>query len=364
MLGVHRFRILQRDILLFIATACFVCFSLLAAFITALDAAEPFGAFRTVQDSLFLAIPLLSMGCATRWRIDAIVRLIWVFLSLSMVSLILQVVLFITAARLPALAYHDSLSVRFGSLWDDPNAFPMMLALFVPLLLFRFTSIAAAIFTLVSAVIVIVAAQSLTCAVSVAICFMAALVLRLSDRIPAAGVATKACVILFLLLLAIAVIDIGVLKPIVVEWQQSKAPSITAHISDFERADVHPLFFLGLTPTGVKGESGWLNMLLNQGILFTAVYGVFIITGIVRAADAALNCSIQEKGVFYGAFCFQVAFAVSLFNLPNNTVFPLNMIDYILWSIIYMWGRGERPESQGSISTELGRGRYGGKTVR
>jgi hypothetical protein len=341
-LGVPRFRILERDLMLFIATACFASISLLLALINALQAAEPFGPLRTAQDSIFLAIPLFSMGCGTRWHIDKIVRLIWVFLWLSMISLVLQVVLFITTDRLPALAYHDSLSVRFGSIWDDSNAFPMMLALFVPLILFRFTSIAATIFTVVVTVMVIVAAQSLTCAVSVAICFMAALVLRLSDHISAAGLATKACIILFVLPLTIAVIDIGALKSIIVAWQQEKAPSIAAHILDFDRYYAQPLSFLGLAPAGVKGECGWLNLLLNQGILLTALYSMFIITGIVQAATAALDCSIQEKGLFYGAFCFQVAFAVSLFILPNNLVFPLNMIDYILWSIVYMWRRARR----------------------
>ena len=118
------------------------------------------------------------------------------------------------------------------------------------------------ILTVVGAVAVIVAAQSITCAISVAICFMAALVLRLSDRISAAGLATKACVILVVSLLTIAVVDIGALTSIVVAWQQEKTPSITAHLSDFERlVDAHPLSFLGIAPTGVMGECGWLNLL-------------------------------------------------------------------------------------------------------
>lgn len=154
----------------------------------------------------------------------------------------------------------------------------MMLALFVPLILFRFTSIAAAILTVLGALGVIVAAQSLTCLISVSISFMAALVLRLSDRISAAGLATKSLVIIFLSLLAIAGVgvDIGALKSIVVAWQQVKAESITAHLSNFEtQVDAHPLSFLGVAPTGVMGECGWLNLLLNQGILLTALYGVF-----------------------------------------------------------------------------------------
>ena len=280
---------------------------------------------------------VLPTGYGTRNHIDTIVRLIWVFLSLSMVWLVLQVVLFMTIGRLPALAYHDLLSVRFGSIWDDPNAFPMMLAVFVPLVLFRFRSIAALSLTVVGAVAVIVAAQSITCAISVAICFIAALVLRLSDRTSTVGLVTKACVILVVSLLTIAVVDIGALTSIGVAWQQEKTPSITAHLSDFERlVAAHPLSFLGIAPTGVIGESGWLNLLTNQGMLLTALYGVFIISGIRQAATVAINCSIQEKGLFYGAFCFQVAFAVSLFMLPNNLVFPLNMINYILWSIVYM----------------------------
>ena len=151
-LGECRLRILKRDIPIFVATSFFVCSSPLVAVIAAPHVAEPLFLWEWVGGDLLLVVPLLSMGYGTRVlptgygtrdHIDTIVRLIWVFLSLSMVWLVLQVVLFMTIGRLPALAYHNSLSVRFGSIWDDPNAFPMMLAVFVPLVLFRFRSIAA-----------------------------------------------------------------------------------------------------------------------------------------------------------------------------------------------------------------------------
>jgi hypothetical protein len=332
----HKFRLPERDSLLFVATACFVCFSLLLGFILSPRSAE-LAFLRPFECSIFLIIPLLSMGWGTRCPIDTIARPIWVFLWLSLLFLTLQVVLFITTGRLPALAYEESLTVRFGSIWDDPNSFPMMLALFVPMVLFRFTYITVAIITILIALLIIVLAQSITCAVSLAICFIAAFVLRFSDRLSISALAMKVYIILFVIFLPIAIVETEMLKAIFVGWQEEKAPSIAAHLIDFDRFDVLPFSFLGIAPTGVTGESGWLNLLLNQGILLTSLYAMFIITGIRQAAAAALHCSTQEKGLFYGAFCFQVAFAVSLFILPTNLVFPLNIINYILWSIVYIW---------------------------
>ncbi len=63
---------------------------------------------------------------------DLITRILVVYAVVCVVAEIVQVALFLWADRLPALAYANSPSVRFGSVLDDPNGFAVVLAALIP----------------------------------------------------------------------------------------------------------------------------------------------------------------------------------------------------------------------------------------
>lgn len=56
----------------------------------------------------------------------------WLFLA----GTLIQLILFISMNRLPALAYEGTLSIRFGSWLDDPNGYSFLLSLFFFMLFF------------------------------------------------------------------------------------------------------------------------------------------------------------------------------------------------------------------------------------
>lgn len=108
----------------------------------------------------------------------------------------------------------------------------------------------------------------------------------------------------------------------------NKAGSIHGHLNIlFYLEDIQFDQIMGLNPLTNYGESGYVNMFLNFGILFLSVYiliGLITIWRLLR-----LIRSYNEKpgvGLFYGAFFFSIAYYIGMFNLPIDTIFPLNLI--------------------------------------
>ncbi len=74
------------------------------------------------------------------WASGLIGRVIVVYAFVCIAVEIVQVALFLLADRLPALAYADSPSVRFGSVLDDPNGFAVLLAALIPVTWFTLSA--------------------------------------------------------------------------------------------------------------------------------------------------------------------------------------------------------------------------------
>jgi hypothetical protein len=69
-----------------------------------------------------------------------IARVIVVYAVVCIVAEVVQVALYLIADRLPALAYADSPSVRFGSVLDDPNGFAVVIAALIPTVWFTLSA--------------------------------------------------------------------------------------------------------------------------------------------------------------------------------------------------------------------------------
>ena len=266
-------------------------------------------------------------------------RWISVFLVLSILVELIQLALFFGVGRLPALAYSNSISVRFGSIWDDPNGFAFMLTFLIPFVLAKRINLLtkAALFVVLS--IMMLLTQSLTGIFAFAVALIVGvftLGLLLKDS-------TYWKQGLFLLLsyvfTAILVFSVVMNLEIVKEFLLLKSGSIEDHIELM--GVIHQasaLNYLGLGPKGVVSETGYINILYNLGIVYFLAYLVMLGYTLFRLVRAIRdNQGRRGVEVYYGAFFFVLSFAIGMGNLPLDGVFPLNLI--LVVCLLFTYGR-------------------------
>ena len=94
---------------------------------------------KLINGLFWLAMPLLLVapadvdGAPRPIRIEFLGRVLSFFLYANFCFLVLEIILFLFFQRLPALSYDDSILVRFGGIWDDPNGHCIFLSFFMPL---------------------------------------------------------------------------------------------------------------------------------------------------------------------------------------------------------------------------------------
>lgn len=273
----------------------------------------------------FLAVPPLV--CSRDKVLDTrkICSFLEWFVYFALVAELLQLAFFFALGRLPALAYFDSFSVRFGSVWDDPNGFAFVICLLVPFVLGsgRWSDAGKGVVT-TALLVVLLLTQSLT---GIGAFFLSSIIgiaglayFRLTRLRLLAGVAA--------LTMVVAMLTVFLYSPLVQQIISLKTQSIAEHIDSLavlQNSDLMNLF--GFSPSGQKGESGLINMLANFGILFSAVYLAVGVRIGWRLAVKIHHHGGEDGGeLYYGAFFFVIAFYLGLLNLPVDTIFPLNLL--------------------------------------
>jgi hypothetical protein len=267
-----------------------------------------------------------------------------------------QIALFLLFGRLPALAYSESLSVRFGSLWDDPNGFGVFLSFLVGIALFGNGPLPRKVLLAVILGCMLLVTQSLT---AIAATLLApVVVLLLAIRATQSLRWVRALVLLTMLYVVVALVACRVFAES--DWVDalvaSKSRSAGMHVEGYAalgRADVAGL--LGLSPEGVFGEPGYVNLLLNHGTLYTIAYVLAGLLAVRRLLTAALTCPAgPARGLYWGALLFLASYYLAMFNLPIEQVFPLNLflvITVILSELSLNAGRADSlSEAPGVLS--------------
>lgn len=247
----------------------------------------------------------------------------WILLCVD----IIQYILFYFFNRLPALAYEGSVSVRFGSIQDDPNGYAFLLSslFFIG---YTYSGIKKAIFyslLLVNMILTIsfTGMASTILAISIVILISAPLSL---NKLVFGWIS--------LILVFIGGVVISQL-PIVQNVLLTKQGSIEQHASLFGiLTEVSFDDVLGLNPHGWVAESAYINMMLNFGIAVTLITLLFILIVVFRyvrkihSKKKYFSELIKKPSYIFGlcAFSYTLAILVGGVNLPLEVVYPINAL--------------------------------------
>jgi hypothetical protein len=251
----------------------------------------------------------------------------WSFLIFDIV----QVLLFATHGRLPALAFENSISIRFGSFLDDPNGYAFLLALFTPLAI-AMQRVRKALFIALAGVNLF-----LTFSLTGIISFVAAglfLLLVHSHFKRTVNLLALTALLLTPVLIISAAALIG--SSIFSTFMEAKSESISQHLSIFDKfGDIDSTSLFGFNPTGALGESGILNIAANFGVFSVLLLYFIGASTITTSIDSIQKLYIgpnmdssqrQLIAVNMALLGFVVATLVGLSNLPLESVFPINAL--------------------------------------
>ncbi|SPB15364.1 hypothetical protein NOV72_02590 [Caballeronia novacaledonica] len=299
----------------------------------------PIAHFVFDSDAKHLALPIvagvaffisLSVRGVTLKAIDAFMKFTLYF---SLVVNLIQMILFYSIGRLPALAYEDTLAVRFGSFLDDPNGFA---ALSFLLLGYAYSLPKTMMnrLCILGVILSIFFSQSLT-----AIAFLALL-------IGLWGLTNHFKATLFLLMIGCLAVFLpylfngfnldgnGLLDVVFA----SKQASSDAHFASFsldKLADIS-VWILGGDDYLIS-ESWWVTSLNNYGLIWTASL-LLMLTAFLWKLYVIFNeaRSQRVRRVTLSVLLFSIYVVAASFNLPFLTVFPINFILMLFVSIFML----------------------------
>lgn len=118
------------------------------------------------------------------------------------------------------------------------------------------------------------------------------------------------------------------LQQLAIQVLDTKSDSIGHHATALEQlSQLTGWHLIGLNPTGITGESGYLNLVSNFGLIYLLVYLAMGAIAISRYYRLLLSptSSFDTKAFASAAFLFLVSVHVALINLPFETIFPINL---------------------------------------
>ncbi|CAM3847689.1 hypothetical protein [Smaragdicoccus niigatensis] len=277
----------------------------------------------TFAFAVFVAATIVTLREFYRSDVSALLPIFGVFAIVAVIVDAIQVLLFFTTGRLPALGYAHSLSVRFGSLLDDPNGYAILCALLIVVAWVWPRRPWARIGLTVSVFVSLLLTQSFTGAVAtcVAVSIVAVAAYWSSHRrtVLAVGGGLIAC--------GLAAAALIVPTHQFQRLLQQKQGSIEYH---GESLDV--LFGLGWrallhgTNTGIEPpESGYVSLIAHLGAVGFVLFLIVGIGSVVRLRRHVLASDGTVRSVYVAAMTFQIAFLLAMINLPPHRVFPLDI---------------------------------------
>ncbi|MFS8601184.1 hypothetical protein LRO89_01035 [Priestia megaterium] len=247
--------------------------------------------------------------------------------------------------RLPALGYPNSTSVRFGSLWDDPNAFAMVVSFLLVFIakdkMSRFKKFILACCLLVTLGYTL----SFTGLGAVLVSFpLGYVILFLVDN---QKKYLKQLFKIFILGILLLLVYKFLVEPSAFfqDYMYNKQASIAARKVGFTHFnEISNMFGLNTHPIGKYSETAYINLLLNFGVFYLIAYLFICLTSIYRLAVIIKNYKNHEFiQLFYAAFFFMVTFMLGMINSPLDTVFPLNLLLVICIVLSYTKALPDQP---------------------
>ena len=310
----------------------FVIFTVL--FVSIIPAIKALGAFDGVyfDISFWPLAALLLVGALDQIRSQQIDKYLQFLFGYSILSTLVQVALFIFYGRLPALAYDNSISVRFGGFLDDPNGFAAVLFLLIGWAYYRYSGFKRLLAESLLLVCLLLT-QSFT-AVGFLFLLLVILFARLLYKRPARILWILPCLAVILPLLAS--LYVSTLSDTISLLFQLKLPSINQHAFPWGvwMDEWTKWIVMGDSPFNFY-ESWWASSLINFGILWYMA-DLFLVGSLVYSVIRAFRTITGQinRAVLSGTLIFCAYFVFGSVNLPLFTVFPINFLFFVLTFLV------------------------------
>lgn len=265
---------------------------------------------------------ILSMSHAWMLDVGRTNGILKSFLLIAIVVEAVQVVLFRVSGRLPALAYEGSVSVRFGSILDDPNTWGILTALLLPIAWLNYRNNRIWRLLIVGVLLsMLILTQSITGIIATVV----AVGVLLTARDALGRFESPFFVISLVGLAALVANRIG-LTSIVNQVLETKQGSIEQHLdSTTGLMEVGVADLIGVGQDTRFWESSYVALLYSAGLVFTVAYVGLGVWSCVQLRRHALSSS-AGAAVYWGFFAYQVAFMVGSVNMRFFDSFPANFL--------------------------------------
>lgn len=256
-------------------------------------------------------------------------------MKVAVVYELVQIVLYIVSGRLTALAYDTGVitDVRFGSMWDDPNGFAILLSFFIPYAFCKYRSFKRVIYLALLTLFLI-----LTWSLTGIFAFAAVVFLLFLRRIFLDKNKMRAIVrisVIVLVLLAVVITVFLLAKGKILYFISSKLGSMQGHLESFDLSRISLFTFLGIAPSNRFVEAGIIGLILHGGIIMLLVFywWGFKTLSAGRCLLRRENKDGTRYPMYCGMYCYIIGFLIANINLPVIYIFS-NMGIYMLFAAL------------------------------
>jgi hypothetical protein len=271
---------------------------------------------------------LMFVLATTPTAISALDRFFRFIFFYALVSNAIEVFLFLTIGRLPALAYENSFSVRFGGFLDDPNGFAGLLYLLMGWAYCRFSG-KRRFFAQALLILCVFLTQSLT-----ALAFLVLLTLWfLLIHKP------RPLLILSLSAILVAIVT-AAWSPLMEMYStlsEQKSGSVDQHIAQVTATSTSSsLDWLLGKAVYAPYESWWTSSVVNYGIPWGLLCLSIVVVLTLSTYSAFRSArSVHHKAVMSGILLFSCYFLVGNINLPFFMGFPINFLFFVFAFLVF-----------------------------
>ncbi len=94
------------------------------------------------------------------------------------------------------------------------------------------------------------------------------------------------------------------------------------------------LTIFGVDPSEIFGESGYLNIFVNLGIIYTVLFlAMGIATVIILRRLMVMSSRRTHRALIGGFLCYVLATYLGCINLPFERVFPVNLLLFVFMGL-------------------------------
>jgi hypothetical protein len=288
-----------------------------------------------VESTFWMLLALVLAWSVDSVRISAIDRYLRFLLIYAVGSTLIEVVLFVTVGRLPALAWEGGLSIRFGGFLDDPNGFAAILFLLTGWSYVRFRGWRC--FLIIAAITVMLLLTQSWTAIGFFVLVAFIWTLRAVSKRPlvtALTIGVFAFSILF-------IIHETALSPseLVQTFLANKRGSVAGHtFSLTEWGAKWSEWVMFGESTYTPFESWPARAIFNFGAAWSFVFFGITAAVIISMRRAFSSAGREIRPVYFGILLFGYYFVFGSLNLPFPAIFPINFM-FFLFAFLVTFGK-------------------------